>query len=67
MDASISHHGAYDDETSSVAPRDLHAQGGATGSGPSASGSSPCGSNEPHNDDDVAGFDPLDEEEYDEY
>ncbi|KAH9291975.1 hypothetical protein KI387_042840, partial [Taxus chinensis] len=67
LDASISHHGAYDDETGSVAPRDLHAQGGATGSGPSASGSSPCGSNEPHNDDDVAGFDPLDEEEYDEY
>ncbi|KAH9314484.1 hypothetical protein KI387_023111 [Taxus chinensis] len=69
LDASISHHGAYDDEGSSVAlaPRDLHAQGGATGSGPSASGSSPCGSNEPHNDDDVAGFDPLDEEEYDEY
>ncbi|KAH9294517.1 hypothetical protein KI387_040277, partial [Taxus chinensis] len=42
LDASISHHGAYDDEGSSVAPRDLHAQGGATGSGPSASGSSPC-------------------------
>ena len=33
----------------------------------SGSDSSPCGSNEPHNDDDVAGFDPLDEEEYDEY
>ncbi|KAH9291990.1 hypothetical protein KI387_042820, partial [Taxus chinensis] len=53
LDASISHHGALDDDESFVALRDLHAQGGATGSGPNGSGSSPCGSYEPCNDDDV--------------